>query len=372
MPIRSRWKLPLAHLAIQPVSDSATGSLPLQAEMPDFAPTRAGVSQRKLVLVVGTGPRARELAARLEQSESIYVFGFLDDEPHASDREKLGGRYRGRLGDLVRIAVDAPIEHVFFALPRRFLGLESTANLVSVCDLLGIGIDFPLDLFETRGARLVIDTRGPVPTFRLCRPHQRGRLLLKRSLDWVGALALLLTTWPLWIAAALAIRLESAGPVFFVQRRCGRFGRVFPCLKFRTMVVDAEGHRAALEDHNEQSGPVFKMRNDPRVTRVGRVLRRYSIDELPQLINVLVGHMSLVGPRPPLPAEVERYELHHRARLSVRPGLTCLWQVSGRSDIGFEQWMDLDLQYIDRWSIWLDLKILLKTIPAVISARGAA
>jgi exopolysaccharide biosynthesis polyprenyl glycosylphosphotransferase len=195
---------------------------------------------------------------------------------------------------------------------------------------------------------------------------------LKRAFDVAGACFLLALSAPVWLAVALAVKLDSPGPIFFVQPRCGRYGRVFPFLKFRTMVTDAESRKAALRELNEKSGPVFKIQRDPRVTRVGRILRKYSIDELPQVLNVLVGHMSLVGPRPPVPAEVEKYELDHRGRLSMRPGLTCLWQVSGRNEIEFEDWVKLDIEYVERWSLLLDMQILLATFPAVISGRGAS
>jgi lipopolysaccharide/colanic/teichoic acid biosynthesis glycosyltransferase len=170
---------------------------------------------------------------------------------------------------------------------------------------------------------------------------------------------------------ALLVRLDSRGPILFRQVRTGLNGRRFVLLKFRSMIHDAEHQRAALEERNEMSGPVFKLSRDPRVTRVGSFLRRTSLDELPQLWNVLKGDMSLVGPRPPLPSEVKQYERWHRRRLSMKPGLTCLWQTRGRNQVDFDEWMKLDMEYIDNWSISQDVKILLRTIPAVIFARGA-
>jgi exopolysaccharide biosynthesis polyprenyl glycosylphosphotransferase len=195
---------------------------------------------------------------------------------------------------------------------------------------------------------------------------------VKRVLDVVGALLAIALTSPIWIAAAIAIKLDSPGPVFFVQQRSGRNNRPFPCVKFRTMVVDAEARLEELRKRNEISGPVFKVKDDPRLTRAGRVLRKYSIDELPQFLNVLVGQMSLVGPRPPIPKEVRSYEPDQVRRLSVRPGITGLWQVSGRNRIAFEDWVRLDLQYIDEWSLWLDFQILVATIPAVLGGEGAS
>jgi lipopolysaccharide/colanic/teichoic acid biosynthesis glycosyltransferase len=186
----------------------------------------------------------------------------------------------------------------------------------------------------------------------------------------VAAGALVLAS-PFLLAAALAILLQDGAPVIFRQRRIGLHGREFTCLKFRTMVRDAEARRQALLARNEMTGPVFKMKGDPRVTPVGRILRKFSIDELPQLWNVLRGDMSLVGPRPPLPDEVRQYgEPDFRRRLAFRPGLTCLWQVSGRNALSFEEWMALDLRYVDNWSLWLDLAILLRTIPTVLFGSG--
>ncbi len=173
-------------------------------------------------------------------------------------------------------------------------------------------------------------------------------------------------------AIALAIRLTSSGQVLFRQVRCGLNGRRFTLYKFRTMVEDAERRRPELHHLNEMDGPVFKVRRDPRVTRLGRLLRRYSLDELPQLWNVLSGTMSLVGPRPAIPEEVAQYQRWQRRRLSMRPGLTCLWQISGRNDLDFDRWMELDLEYIDSWSPLLDLKILARTVPVVLSGRGAS
>ena len=200
----------------------------------------------------------------------------------------------------------------------------------------------------------------------------RGAYLMKRLID-VAAAAVLLTLFsPLYAGVALAIRLDSPGPIFFKQIRVGRWGTLFPMWKFRSMYIDAEERKRALMQENEMAGGViFKMKRDPRITRVGRFIRKASIDELPQLWNVLVGDMSLVGPRPPLPVEVNQYSLSDRRRLDVVPGITCIWQVSGRSDIPFDQQVQLDVQYIDSHSIWLDIKLLLLTVPAVLLGRGA-
>jgi exopolysaccharide biosynthesis polyprenyl glycosylphosphotransferase len=230
-----------------------------------------------------------------------------------------------------------------------------------------------LELYGARNLRLWSLRRRMVlrAAFAAWMLSHYGRGAAKRLVDLVGGVLLLLLTLPVMLVTALAIKLDSPGPVLFVQTRSGRWGRPFRCLKFRSMFVDAEARRADLETRNEANGPVFKIRRDPRVTRVGRIIRKLSIDELPQLFNVLRGEMSLVGPRPPIPAEVESYTLEQRRRLDVKPGLTCIWQVSGRSDIDFERWVMMDLQYIEEESFWLDLRLLLRTIPAVLWGRGA-
>jgi len=212
------------------------------------------------------------------------------------------------------------------------------------------------------------DVRIAVPVLEL----PRGYRIAKRVLDVVVASAGLVLLAPLMLLIAIAIKLDSPGPVLFRQVRIGKGGKPFWFIKFRSMVKNAEQIKRDLIPKNEvRGGPVFKMRNDPRVTRVGRFLRRYSLDELPQLIHVLHGEMSLVGPRPPLPSEVASYGEWEMRRLSVTPGLTCLWQISGRSDIGFREWVELDHIYIDTMSFWTDLKILLFTVPAVITGKGA-
>ncbi len=199
----------------------------------------------------------------------------------------------------------------------------------------------------------------------------RWRLAVKRLVDIVGSLSLIVLLSPVMAAAAAAVRLTSRGPVLFSQKRVGRNGTEFEMLKFRSMSLDAEERLADVYSLNEQTGPVFKFKNDPRVTRVGRLLRRSSIDELPQLFHVLAGTMSLVGPRPALPAEVEYYTHYARQRLLAKPGLTCIWQVNGRSTVDFDRWVEMDLDYIEQWSLGMDLRLLSATVPAVLSGDGA-
>jgi exopolysaccharide biosynthesis polyprenyl glycosylphosphotransferase len=335
-----------------------------------------GLRARGRALILGSGERARRLAKAVEAERGgvARVAGFLDDQPSESDRALLGERYLGTLDRLGEIAAREGVSWVIYGLPRRFLAQDSVANAIGLCETIGIDLTIPADLFETRAAHVVVTRIGGVPAFSFSvhGHHSRWQLAAKRAFDVIGAFVALLITAPLWITTALAIKLGTRGPIFFVQKRCGRYGRAFPFLKFRTMVTDAESRKDELSALNEKSGPVFKIERDPRVTRVGRILRKYSIDELPQLLNVLAGHMSLVGPRPPVPGEVEKYELDHRGRLSMRPGITCLWQVSGRNQIEFEDWVKLDIEYVERWSLLLDFQILLATVPAVVSGRGAS
>jgi lipopolysaccharide/colanic/teichoic acid biosynthesis glycosyltransferase len=194
------------------------------------------------------------------------------------------------------------------------------------------------------------------------------KLTIKRAIDLLGAALGLVISSVVMLACAIAIKLHDGGPILYRHTRVGRGGRHFSLYKLRTMCVGAEDKQGELEAHNEQDGPVFKMREDPRITSLGRLLRKYSLDELPQLFNVLRGDMSLVGPRPPTPDEVRQYDWWQRRRLSIRPGLTCIWQVWGRNAVSFDRWMEMDLYYIDNWSLWMDMKLLLRTMPAV--ARG--
>jgi exopolysaccharide biosynthesis polyprenyl glycosylphosphotransferase len=249
------------------------------------------------------------------------------------------------------------------------------------------GIEESLRLLEMMGKKVVIMVDDMVAKVASCRPIDFGGLSMvafeshprspwqeigKQLFDvGVSAVGLLLIS-PLMLAIALAIKVTSKGPIIFTQERVGFNGRIFKMYKFRSMVVNAEELKAKLADLNEMSGPVFKIKNDPRVTKLGKFLRKTSLDELPQLWNVLKQDISLVGPRPPLPSEVNMYNPKHRKRLSVMPGITCIWQISGRNIMNFEQWMDLDAEYIDRWSFWLDIKILAKTVPAVLMRKGAS
>jgi exopolysaccharide biosynthesis polyprenyl glycosylphosphotransferase len=331
----------------------------------------------RTVLIVGTGRRATDIA-RLITGHKYWgykILGFVSDGHRLSNG---WARYRiwGNVPDLKRILesheIAEPIDEVVFAVTRK--KLDEMKQIFLMCEELGIRTRVAMNFFNNRVARLEIEEMEGVPflTFTTT-PSNEAQLALKRALDIAVALMLLAISGPVVAIAALAIKLSSPGSVLFKQKRIGLNGRMFTLYKFRTMIEDAHARRDEVAHLNEMNGPVFKAKSDPRVTPIGRWMRRFSLDEIPQLWNVLKGDMSLVGPRPPIPEEVQKYHRWHRRRLSMKPGLTCLWQVSGRNSIqDFDHWMKLDLQYIDNWSPSLDLKILLRTIPAVLSGRGAS
>ena len=320
-----------------------------------------GHVDRERVVLAGPPADVDALLARMsrEQMSEIEVVGRHDVlvEPVEKLIEMLHAQAVSRVVFLVGHAHFARIEEA-----------------VQACETEGVEAWLSADFFQTAIARPTFDTMaGKLMLVFHTTPGVSWAMWLKDVIDRVGALALIVLTSPLWLAAMIGIKLSSPGPVLFTQDRAGRHGRPFRMFKFRTMCADAEAKRRELETQNLMSGPVFKIKDDPRIFRFGRWLRRMSIDELPQLLNVLRGEMSLVGPRPLPVYEIERIEKHaQRRRLSVKPGLTCLWQVMGRNRItSFEEWVALDLRYIDNWSLWLDLRILLQTVPSVLRGAGA-
>ena len=328
----------------------------------------------RAVLLVGTGPTARSLARRWEENLhwGVGVLGFVADAPGTAPAARLDGRpVLGDVRDLPRLLRENVVDEVVIAVGRE--RLPDMRDIVLQCEEVGVTSRLALDVFPARIARASLDELDgtPVLTFTPA-PRDVWALAAKRAIDIAGAAAFLAAFSWLYALIALAVKLSSRGPILFRQQRVGLHGRRFTFYKFRSMVPDAEARRAELLHLNEMDGPVFKIRRDPRITRVGRMLRKFSLDELPQMWNVLKGDMSLVGPRPPIPSEVESYEGWQRRRFSVKPGLTCLWQVKGRNQIGFRRWMELDLEYIDTWSLALDLKILLLTVPVVVLGRGAS
>jgi exopolysaccharide biosynthesis polyprenyl glycosylphosphotransferase len=335
-----------------------------------------GLNYRTL-LIVGTGRRATDIARMISGHKywGYKILGFVSDGHRLSNG---WARYRiyGNVPDLKRILetheIAEPIDEIVFAVTRK--KLDEMKQIFLMCEELGIRTRVAMNFIQNRVARLEIEELEGVPflTFTTT-PSNEAHLALKRALDVALSVMVLGLAMPVIGVAALAIKLTSPGSVLFKQRRIGLNGRIFTLYKFRTMIEDAHERREEVAHLNEMNGPVFKVRDDPRVTPVGRWLRRFSLDEIPQLWNVLKGDMSLVGPRPPIPEEVASYHRWHRRRLSMKPGLTCLWQISGRNQIqDFDHWMKLDLQYIDNWSPSLDLKILLRTIPAVLTGKGAS
>ncbi len=331
----------------------------------------------RTVLIVGTGRRATEIARMIADHKywGYKILGFVSDGHHLSNGWT---RYRifGTVPQLKHILetgeIVEPIDEIVFAVTRK--KLDEMKQIFLLCEELGIRTRVAMNFFQNRVARLEIEELEGVPflTFTTT-PSNEAQLAAKRALDIAISMLLLSLSLPAITIAALAIKLSSPGSVLFKQKRIGLNGRMFTLYKFRTMIADAHERREEVAHLNEMGGPAFKAKEDPRVTPVGRWLRRFSLDELPQLWNVLKGDMSLVGPRPPIPEEVASYHRWHRRRLSMKPGLTCLWQISGRNEIqDFDRWMKLDLQYIDNWSPKLDMKILLKTIPAVLSGKGAS
>jgi len=322
------------------------------------------------VLIVGTGTRARHVLYQLQRHPEwgLRVIGFMDEQDTPHDVRIPATRVH-KFVDLNDVIREQVVDEVVIACPRSMLG--SIGPVVAVCASAGIPMTLLSDLYGdylppprvTHFGSLAALSFAPVH-------HSRSKLLVKRLIDVVGAGLLLTLSAPAIGLAAVLIKLDSRGPVFFRQIRCGKHGRPFQIVKLRTMRTDAEELKASLMELNEMDGPVFKIRADPRITRVGGYLRRWSIDELPQFWNVLVGDMSLVGPRPPVPIEVEEYETFDRRRLSMRPGISCLWQVGGRNKIGFADWVKLDLEYIDTWSLTSDLRILVKTVPAILRGTG--
>jgi exopolysaccharide biosynthesis polyprenyl glycosylphosphotransferase len=334
-----------------------------------------GHNLRHLV-IIGTNARALEFASAIESRPELgyHLLGFVD-EAWSGNREFAGSGQTivANLEQFPDFLRERVIDEVAIALPMKSY-YSQAARIVAQCQEHGVIVRVLTSIFDLQKVharnghvdRIAVTTFGP-------NTSDGWPKIGKRALDITVSALLLLALAPVFIVAAILIKLDFTGPVFFVQDRVGLNKRLFRMYKFRTMVGDAEKKQAALEALNEADGPVFKIKNDPRITRVGKYLRKTSIDELPQLLNVLKGDMSLVGPRPLPVRDYQGFDEDWvRRRFSVPPGITCLWQVGGRSNLSFKEWMELDLQYIDQWSFWLDLKLIAKTIPAVLKGAGAA
>jgi exopolysaccharide biosynthesis polyprenyl glycosylphosphotransferase len=328
------------------------------------------------VVIVGCGRTGTALGREIRRRPDLgyLILGYIDDitapqNPLHGEPEKLLASLEGAEHILETLEVD----EVFIALPVVSY-FETVKKIIEVCEMLGLVVRIPADLFQLRFAKAGVDylDETAILTLQATTPASFP-LALKRTIDVVCSFSALLLLAPLFAVIAAAIKVDSGGPVFFLQQRVGLGRKKFRLIKFRTMVSDAEARLKEIEAYNEVNGAAFKMKDDPRVTKVGRFLRKCSLDELPQFLNVLKGNMSLVGPRPLPLRDVERFDARwQKRRFSVKPGITCLWQSNGRHEIGFEHWMELDLQYIDHWSLKLDFEILLKTIPVVLRGTGAS
>ena len=334
---------------------------------------RHGINQKTL-LILGGGERARRIIENLNtKSELGYrILGYVDSDAGFSGHEVEGVKWLGKIEDLPSIISSTAIDEVMVALPIKSQ-YTRIKRAVAVLEEQGIVTHVVSDFFPHQLARVQTHEFQGLPLLSLhSAPPFCWKTDLKRLIDIVVSASMLIGLLPVYVAIIFWIKFDSEGPIFFFQERMGYNKRRFRMIKFRTMCIDAEERMKEIEHLNEKDGAIFKIKNDPRITKAGRILRKFSLDELPQLYNVLVGDMSLVGPRPLSIRDAMRLETgSHKRRFSVRPGLTCLWQISGRSDLSFEEWMKLDLEYIDHWSLYLDGVILLRTVPAVMTARGA-
>ncbi|REK66510.1 MAG: exopolysaccharide biosynthesis polyprenyl glycosylphosphotransferase [Cohnella sp.] len=319
---------------------------------------------RNHVLIIGAGKVGSDILEQVNNAKSNnnYFVGFLDDY-------KTGDGIIGRTDQLESILQQQRIDTIYITIPSERQMIESIIHAVYKYN---VDIRIIPEMYDRMATVFTFRKDLEYPCMQIVKTPLRGiNIVLKRIADILGSLLLLVLLSPLFVLIGIWIKLDTKGPIFFRQQRIGKHGIPFQMLKFRSMHQEAERMKQALMHVNEVNGPVFKLRNDPRITRAGRWLRKYSLDELPQLWNVLKGEMSLIGPRPPLPQEVAQYTNYHWRRLDVLPGMTGLWQVSGRSDLDFEEWVDLDIYYIERWSLGLEMKILLRTIPVVLKGTGA-
>lgn len=332
---------------------------------------RHGIGVQRVVLV-GAGDVGRMVMRTIAARPGLgyRLIGFLDDNPAKGSTDI--GRFKalGSVDNFAQVRENYPLDLVIICLPWQ--SHRTVARILGECEQSGIRAQVVPDIFLLTKNQMQVEEINGIPLISTREVSIAGwNLILKRGVDLVIATLIALTTLPLTLLIALAIRLDSPGPILYSQVRVGKNGQPFRIYKFRSMVVNAEARRSEVADLNEATGPLFKVRDDPRRTRIGRFIRRFSLDELPQLINVFRGEMSLVGPRPNLPEEVAQYEEWHRKRLSVSPGATGLWQISGRSDLTFDEMVLLDIYYAENWSMGLDLSILLTTIPKVLLGKGA-
>ncbi|MGD9405543.1 MAG: undecaprenyl-phosphate glucose phosphotransferase [Anaerolineae bacterium] len=332
---------------------------------------RRGLGVDRL-LIVGAGEVGRTVMRHVVAQPVLgyHVVGFVDDDPEKASTDI--GRFRalGNTASIPRLIKEMVVDEVIITLPWMYH--RKIVSIIAQCEREQVRVRIVPDMFQMTLSHLDVEDLGGIPMIGM-RDISIGRtqMLIKRAMDVIVSLVGLVLLLPFFALMALLIKLDSDGPVFFTQIRVGKGENLFACYKFRSMRQGAEAEIEQLRTYNEADGPIFKMRDDPRITRMGRILRRTSLDELPQLFNVLMGHMSLVGPRPAPPSEVQRYQPWHKRRLEVAPGMSGLWQVSGRSELSFDEMVLLDLYYIEHWSPVLDLQILLRTLPKMITGEGA-
>jgi exopolysaccharide biosynthesis polyprenyl glycosylphosphotransferase len=324
------------------------------------------------LLIAGAGEIGRTVMRNIVAHPTLgyHIVGFVDDDPDKGSTDI--GRFQalGSTNNIPRLVKELAIDEVIITLPWMYH--RKIVSIIAQCERQQVRVRIVPDIFQMTLSHLDVEDLGGVPMIGVKEISiGSSELLLKRVMDVVISSISIILFLPLFILIGTAIKLDSSGPIFFRQIRVGKGERLFACFKFRSMHIDAEEQKEKLADRNEANGVFFKIRNDPRTTKVGRMLRRTSLDELPQLFNVLMGHMSLVGPRPAPPAEVQRYLPWHKRRLEVAPGITGLWQVSGRSELTFDEMVLLDLYYIENWSPLLDVQIMLRTVPTVITGEGA-
>ncbi len=332
---------------------------------------RQGLNTRRL-LIVGTGKRAMEFARKADKHPEwgFEILGAIDDEPGRGVTQVGRLPVIGTLEEIPRIFHRDAVDEVVFVVPRS--RLNSLQGAIEDCETEGVTVTVAVDLFDTKLARSSVAELDGMPLLHFKTTHAKEwELLVKRLFDFASSGLGLLVLSPLFLIMAILIKATSKGPVFFKQGRLGLAGRRFTLYKFRTMRQGAHDVLSEVDDLDSMTTPEFREKKTSWITPVGRFMRKFSIDELPQLINVFVGHMSIVGPRPTVPDEVDKYKDWQRRRFSMKPGITCLWQVNGRNNIAFEDWMKLDLEYLDNWSLWLDAKILMKTVPVVLFGIGA-
>lgn len=330
------------------------------------------------ILIIGSRQRAVDVIDAIgDRLDAGYkVLGCLEvDQNDIGKKVKNGIRIIGTIDYLKKMLWERVVDELIFAMPLK--KIENADEYIAIAEEIGVGVRIIPDwqihklMYKPKIASIQFEKFLGLSTLAITTTSRKtAELLIKSAFDYVaGAIGFVLAL-PLFLVTSISIKITSKGPIFFKQERSGLNGRRFQLYKFRTMVKNAEALKETVKTQNEMTGPVFKVTNDPRITPVGKILRKISLDELPQIINVLKGEMSLVGPRPPIPDEVEEYSFWQRRRLSMKPGITCIWQVNGRNEIDFEEWIRMDLKYIDNWSLWLDFKLLLKTIPVVLMATG--